>query len=380
MLTSGFIIAIGIASRTVPFQRGRVFCIPTVTSTPSIAWRWLTRSRANHRNFKYLKNAYEYAVNTQAYASGGYGPGEWSVPADGSLGRALEIRSDTAEIPCDSWAVFKIARHLQVFTGAAYYADWMESLLYNGIGAALPVLPDGRTFYYADYRLGAATKLYHWDEWPCCSGTYLQAVADYHNLIYLRNNSGLFVNLFVPSEATWNHNGQQVTVRQETQFPETNEVRFTIQSAQPVKLALALRVPDWSSEFKLKLSTRETIQSQKDAAGWMVVEREWQPGDSLMLQLNPELRLCPVDAQHPRRCAVKYGPVLLAQEARFTYPLALRDGKLAEKLKRDGDDLRFVVNDDGGGGQGPGHFVPYYEIPERLPHRVYFDLDAPRFL
>lgn len=332
------------------------------------------------RYLKILRNAYEYAWQTQAYATGGYGPGEWSVPADGSLGRALEMRSDTAEITCGSWAGFKLTRYLQLFTGEARYADWMETLLYNGIGAALPVQPDGRSYYYADYRLGMATKLFHWDEWPCCSGTYIQTVADYHNAIYLHSEAGLCVNLFVPSEVSWIHQGQNVTVRQETQFPRSDEVTFRVQAERPLELALALRVPGWSRSFDLKLNGTEALPVKANASGWAVVSRTWQPGDRLNLRLDSRLVLAPVDAEHPFRCAVKHGPVLLAQEARFTYPLVLKGKDAAAKFRRESDDLHFTVAVDGGGGQATGPFKPFYEVPERLPYRVYFDLDRPRFL
>lgn len=60
----------------------------------------------------------------QTYASGGYGPGEWSVPPpDGSLGQAFDVRLDTAEIPCGSWAGFKLSRYLMSFTGEARFGD-----------------------------------------------------------------------------------------------------------------------------------------------------------------------------------------------------------------------------------------------------------------
>jgi hypothetical protein len=39
-----------------------------------------------------------------------------------------------------------------------------------------------------------------WDTWPCGSGTYIQTVADYFNVIYFKNPTGLFVNLYVPSD------------------------------------------------------------------------------------------------------------------------------------------------------------------------------------
>ncbi len=168
-----------------------------------------------------IKNGYQYLTRTQCYASGGYGPGEWSVPSDGELGNALDFRSDGAEIPCGSWGAFKLAKYLLRFTGDAQYGDWIERLLYNGIGAALPVQATGKSFYYADYRIGMAQKEYYWDNWPCCSGTYIQTVADYHDVIYFKDDRALYVNLYLPSEVTWN----SVTVRQESTFqPRTQSL------------------------------------------------------------------------------------------------------------------------------------------------------------
>jgi len=69
-----------------------------------------------------LKNGYDYLQQTQVYATGGYGPNERFMAPDGSLGRALDTRSDTAEIVCGSWAGFKMARYLMRFTGEARYA------------------------------------------------------------------------------------------------------------------------------------------------------------------------------------------------------------------------------------------------------------------
>jgi len=61
-----------------------------------------------------------------------------------------------------AWAGFKLTRYLMGFTGEARYGDWVETLLYNGIGATLPVQPDGRSYYYADYRVGMGAKTFFW--------------------------------------------------------------------------------------------------------------------------------------------------------------------------------------------------------------------------
>jgi hypothetical protein len=293
----------------------------------------------------------------------------------------LEIRSDSAEVPCDSWACFKLSKTLLSFTGEAGYVDWMESMVYNGIGAALPVQSDGRAYYYADYRLGMATKLYHWDEWPCCSGTYIQDVADYHDLIYFRDARGVAVALFVPSEATWMHAGQEVTLRQESSFPETNDITFSVRAAAPVQMVLRLRIPNWSGPVKVALNGKPLEGMQSKMGGWLSIDWQWAPGDRVVLTLDPQLRLLPVDSQHPHRMAVKYGPVLLAQEARFTMPLEVREGEdFCNRFSRPGRELLFNVSDETRHEQSTGSFRPLYEIAERLPYRVYFDVDHPRFL
>src|SRR5262245_59418428 len=57
-----------------------------------------------------VRNGYDYLQNTQVYATGTYGPNERFMAPDGSLGGAVETRSDTAEVVCGSWAGFKMAR------------------------------------------------------------------------------------------------------------------------------------------------------------------------------------------------------------------------------------------------------------------------------
>ena len=328
-----------------------------------------------------LRNGYDYITQTQCYASGGYGPGEWSVPIDGTLGNALEIRSDSCEIGCGSWAAFKLARYLTMFTGEARGADWVESLIYNGVGAGLPVQPDGRTTYYADYRLGTATKLYHWDQWPCCGGSYIQAIADYLNQIYYRDSTGLHVSLFVPSEATWRHAGAEVTVRQETSYPEGETATFTVKVERPTPLALRFRVPQWSDGLSATVNGTAVTLAAKGGE-WAVIDRTWNPGDQATVTIPTRLRFVPVDPQHPRRVALMFGPVMLAQEARFTIPLGARPGENdpGALLVREGSDLRFRARGKIDNEQQVGPFYPFYDVPERIPYRVYLDLDSPRFL
>lgn len=343
-----------------------------------------------------VRHAYDWARGTQTYASGGYGPGEWSVPADGTLGRALDVRLDTAEIPCGSWAGFKLSRYLMGFTGEARYGDWIETLLYNGIGAALPVQPDGRSFYYADYRVGMGAKAFFWDEWPCCSGTYLQTIADYHNVIYFHDDDGLYINLAVPSEVEWTHAGQTIRLTQQTSFPETEETTLHLQLERPIDFALRFRVPSWCNKATM-LVNGKPFAAALEPEQWGTIRRTWQAGDTVLVRFPFEARAVPVDSQHPNRVAILYGPLLMAQDARFSFPLNGNPGEVAARLQRAPDKLELQLGpraskrlNEGGqkggpasideGGQKVGNLHPFYTFAEREPYRTYFDLDKPRFL
>jgi uncharacterized protein len=329
---------------------------------------------------RYLRtcvNGYDFVQGTQVYATGGFGPDERLMPADGSLGRSLELCAGHAEIPCGTWAAFKLCRYLMSFTGEARFGDWIETLLYNGIGAALPTEPDGRTYYYGDYRLSGGIKQHYWHAWPCCSGTYWQAVADYHNVIYFRDAEGLFVNLFVPSDVTWSHAGTAVRVRQETAYPEAETTTLAVEPDRPVRLAVRVRVPGWSDGLTLHVNG-ERIETPTRPGRWATIERVWQRGDRVTARIPLGLRTLAVDPQHPRRVAVLYGAVVLAQdEACCRRPLALGSGEtLARRLVQEEPGIRFRILDTAP--ERHTRFLqPFYSFPAFWPYWVYFDLDAP---
>lgn len=337
-----------------------------------------------------LRNAYDYLQQTQCYATGGYGPNERFMAPGGSLGRALDTRSDTCETVCGSWAGFKLARYLMRFTGEAQYGDWIERLLYNGVGAALPLQPDGRNFYYADYRVGGGMKVFNWDTFTCCSGTYIQNTADYHNLIYFTDATGLYVNLYLPSEVTWEVRGSSAKVVLETAYPETETSSLTLTLAQPTRLALRFRVPQWTRGMTLAVNG-QSAGAECRPGSWATIEREWKSGDRVEVKVPLTLRMEAVDREHPDRVAVVRGPVVLVLEGPYhAWHFRLPDGDddlvkwlVPEKWTpplailtetgetRDSMAVFRVVPPDG----SPVRlkFRPFYDVGENYPYFMYFD-------
>jgi DUF1680 family protein len=337
-----------------------------------------------------IRNAFDYLQRQQCYATGGYGPNERLVALDGSLGRALETRSDTCETSCGSWAGFKLSRYLLRLTGEARYGDWIERLLYNGVGAALPITEGGRSFYYGDYRLGGGMKVYNWDTYTCCSGTYIQNLAEYHNLIYFEDDDGLYVNLFLPSEVSF----RGLTMTQETRYPDADTTTLSMRTEAPKTFSLRFRVPSWTSNVSVRVNGRGVPVDARPGT-WATLRRAWSSGDKVEIRIPLTLRMEPVDEQHPNRVAVVRGPVVFVLEGAYHDPafaLPMQDEELERWLVPEEGSLPRGVWSTGlteteyptslrvappDGRSVRLRFRPFYEIGENYPYFMYFDRDAP---
>ncbi|MGO9962293.1 MAG: beta-L-arabinofuranosidase domain-containing protein [Acidimicrobiales bacterium] len=330
-----------------------------------------------------LRNGHDWLLATQCYATGGYGPAELTVPADGSLGKSLEWRTDTAETICGAWAVFKLCSALLRQTSDLRYLEWPEKLLYNGLLAALPLRPDGLSPYYADYRLGCATKSYYWEQWPCCSGTYIQAFSFVPNLIYHAIDSdGIAVSLYVASRVRLDIGGQPLVIEQQTRFPDEDKSVVHVIQAPATAVTIWIRLPSWADQVDVQLNGSVISDPAQGSGTWLAVRRVWAPGDTLSVLFQIDLKASPVDAFHPNRVALQFGPVVLAQDAAsttpFSVPLPWRMADWKSLLAREGHSLTFCPLADSSPPLTAGKFRPLYDFPERYPHRVYLDLDSPR--
>jgi DUF1680 family protein len=270
--------------------------------------------KGNRSYLDILRNAYESLQRSQCFATGGYGPDEQLLPADRFLERLGETHN-SFETQCGSWAAFKLGKYLISCTGDAQYGDWIERLALNGIGASIPMTPDGRVFYYSDYNLHGGTKRNTDFGWSCCTGTRPQAVADVTDLIYFRDAEGLRVNLFTPSAVTWDQGGEPVTLTQTTDFPASDRVRLTLAVRSPSEFGIALRTPGWLAAPIEATVNGEAADLRVDERHWAGLRRLWRDGDVLTLRLPMKLWSSRLDARRPTPAAVLHGPVVLAFEA-----------------------------------------------------------------
>lgn len=317
--------------------------------------------------FRAISNAWEFLKDTQMYASGGWGPNERFVPP-GALAASLSLRgtrwhfhthegayANSFETPCGCYANIVLDRYLLRFTGDPKYGDNLERVLYNGILAALPMRPDGQTFYYSDYHPGAH-KQYFPSAWPCCSGTYAEVTADYPLDIYFQDDRGVFVNLFTPSRVRWQHNGNSVRLEQTGDFLQSDSTAFVMHTARPSRFTLNLRVPGWAVKPATILVNGRPVRIKANPGTFLKLTRRWHEGDRVEVTFPKSLRFEAVDKQSPNLVALMYGPVLLVALANGDVTLHGDPAKPESWIKKQDDSSDTFHSADG------QVFRPFYQL------------------
>ena len=326
---------------------------------------------------------YDWACLTQCFATGGFGPREFTTAQDGSLGSSLEWTPDSAEIVCGTWAAFKLASALVELTGSARYLDWAERLLYNGIGSCIEPRPDGRSPYYDDYRLGSAAKLPYPAAWPCCSGSYAQAVPHIASLVYFSAAADVYVGLYLDSEVRLDLPGSPCLMqRADLVTGDRSTIRIRAPAA-PVHFRLRLRAPPWADSIDVRVNGERCAASPDD--GWIGIDRVWSDSDEVAIVFGCTVRAVAVDPQHPSRIAVVDGPIVLAQEVMDAWPFALPGPvdmlDLADHLRPDGEGAHSYRPVAPGSFRMPaGQLHPLADYPERRPYCVYHDVGRVRLI
>ncbi|HXI79158.1 MAG TPA: beta-L-arabinofuranosidase domain-containing protein [Steroidobacteraceae bacterium] len=249
-------------------------------------------------------------IDAQSFATGGWGPDEhFVVPGGGGLDASLANEHKSFETPCGAYAHFKLTRYLLRITRDSRYGDSMERVLYNCALGAKPIQPDGRAFYYSDYTC-SASKTFHPDRWPCCSGTLPMLAADYGISACFTDPNGIYVNLYVPGRIDWRQDTAACRLSIATEYPYRSAVTMGLQLSQPRTFALHLRIPSWATGASVVVNGKRT-PAQIVPGTFAGVLRDWRSGDRIELDLPLAQRLQAVDAEHPDTVALSAGPLVL---------------------------------------------------------------------
>lgn len=248
---------------------------------------------------------WDTVVHNRSFVTGGNGDVEHFFPP---AEFPEHVHSAKTNETCCSYNMLRLTRQLFGTRPSAEYGDYYELALYNTILASQD--PDtGWNTYFQATRPGYL-KLYHTpiDSFWCCTGTGMENHAKYGDSIYFHSEDAVYVNLFIPSELSWEARG--ITIRQTTRFPEEDTTRLDFTTASPSRFTLQIRYPAWAGTPEVAVNGR-AVRVRQDPGSYVALTREWRSGDRVDVRLPMSLHTKALPGE-PDRVAFLYGPIVLA--------------------------------------------------------------------
>jgi DUF1680 family protein len=248
---------------------------------------------------------WETVTNNHSYATGGNSNYEY-LSEPGKLNDKLT--ENTTET-CNTYNMLKLTRHLFAVDPSAALMDYYEKALYNHILASQNHT-NGMMCYFVPLRMGGKKEYSDpFNTFTCCVGSGMENHVKYNESIYFRGDDGsLYVNLFIPSVLKWSEKG--LTIKQESNLPANDQIRFTVGTLKPVTLAIRIRKPHWATNPVISINGKQQ-ELTADAQGYFVLNRKWKNNDKIEFT-TPENIYTEAMPDNANRRAIFYGPVLLA--------------------------------------------------------------------
>ena len=250
------------------------------------------------------ENFYRMVNEHHSYCTGGTSNGEmWHEPnaIAAQLGPA-------AEECCCSYNMMKLTRHLFGQKPDAKHFDYYERMLLNVRYGTQD--RNGMLMYYVSLHPGLyKTFGTPFDAFWCCTGTGSEEYAKLNDSIYFRDESSVYVNLFIPSRLEWKERGLRLT--QTTKFPNEEILKFVVDAAPSKATTLKIRVPYWATKGIAVTINGEPVSVTATPSTYVELDHPWKAGDVVAVEMPMTLHInqAPDDKQVQ---AAMYGPLVLA--------------------------------------------------------------------
>jgi hypothetical protein len=160
--------------------------------------------------------------------------------------------------------------------------------------------------------------------------------------VYAKTNDGIWVNLYAANEAEILLGDRPVRVTQQGNYPWDGEIVISVDPGSTQTFSMNLRKPGWCDSMEVSVNGDE-VENPQYANGYMVIERAWNSGDEIeidMEMVTRRIQAHPQVASNRGRVSLERGPIVFCLEAvdndGAVFNLALpRDGDLDPDFEED---------------------------------------------
>jgi len=273
-----------------------------------------------------MKTVWEDVVFRNMYITGGIG----SAGSNEGFSNDYDLPNEQAYCEtCASVGMVFWNQRMNLLTGESKYVDVLEKSLYNGALSGLSLTGD-RFFYGNPLASRGQHARREWFGTACCPANIARLVASVGDYIYAQSENALWVNLFIGSETSLQVGGEEVTVKQQTNYPWDAAMKFAFQLSKPTSFTLYLRKPNWSgaeqgdtysplnkTELKPILLINGSPVNYTAFNGYLKIERKWKDSDELSYSFSMEPQLIRAHSgikQNEGRLAMQRGPLVYCVE------------------------------------------------------------------
>jgi DUF1680 family protein len=308
-------------------------------------------------NMEYVKaidTIWKDVVGTKLYITGGIG----AAGGHEGFGGSYELPNMTAYCEtCASIANILWNHRMFLMHADAKYIDVLERVLYNAALSGISMQGD-RFFYPNPLESVGQHERSPWFGCACCPSNVARFVPSVPGYVYACKNRDVYVNLFMSGHATIETTNNKIKLTQQTQYPWQGTVSISVEPEKSDTFAIYVRIPGWARnepvpsdlyKFHKAMDEQATLNvngkqvSLSCERGFARIERKWQKGDTIELNLPMPVRRV---IAHPNveadrgKVALQRGPVVFCLE----WPD--NDGKVSNLMIPDDTKLRTEYKPD----------------------------------
>ena len=236
-----------------------------------------------------LLRLWDSAVNRKMYVTGAWGTVGNGSDSEGFGPDYYLPSNNTYAETCATISNAMWEQRMNLLFNEGKYIDVMETALYNGVLASADI--GGTKFYYTNYIDSSNTPdRSGWFGCACCPPNLMRTVSGIGGYMYATKASEVYANMYIDSHATFDVDGQAITVTQKTRYPYEGNVLFTIDpSVENKVMQFKVRIPEWQTGFTMKLNGK-TIENPEIVDGYVTFDRAWNIGDTIELDLKMDVQ------------------------------------------------------------------------------------------
>lgn len=252
-------------------------------------------------------------TSSKIYITSGLGPAE----ANEGFTEDYDLPNDTAYAEtCASVALIFWAQRMLHLDLDGKYADVLEQALFNN--ALGGISRDGEHYFYSNpLDSDGRHSRWAWHTCPCCTMNSSRLVASVGGYFVSASDEAIAFHLYGGISTEVALKSGKVSLREESTYPWSGDIRIKVAPEAPAEFALKLRIPGWAQGASASVNGEAVAVEPATVNGYLTIRRRWQAGDvvALDLPMPPErIYAHPSVQTDVGRVALKRGPLVYCVE------------------------------------------------------------------